>query len=100
MLQIGRPAARVGALLELFFEAVSLRPAGDLDKVGSQSRAENTLRSGSEQFHAELWPNNATRLSRIDWLWSAKRACGWVTGGGPPPGQSGEPTHAHLHHWR
>jgi hypothetical protein len=33
-----------------------------------------TLRSGSEQFHAELWPNNATRLSRIDWLWSAKRA--------------------------
>src|ERR1700730_17093338 len=29
---------------------------------------------GSEQFHGELWPNNATRLSRIDWLWSAKRA--------------------------
>ena len=26
-----------------------------------------TLRSGSKHFHAELWPNNATRLSRIDW---------------------------------
>ncbi len=37
---------------------------------------------GSEQFHGELWPNNATRLSRIDWLWSAKRASVWVTGGG------------------
>ena len=36
---------------------------------------------GSEQFHGELWPNNATRLSRIDWLWSAKRASVWVTGG-------------------
>src|ERR1700730_8410695 len=53
---------------------------------------------GSEQFHGELWPNNATRLPRIDWLWSVKRASVWVTGGGPPPGQSGEPTHAHLHH--
>ena len=58
------------------------------------------LRSGCRHFHAELWPNNATRLSRIDWLWSAKRACVWVTGGGPPPGQSGEPTHAHLHYWQ
>src|ERR1700756_3138254 len=37
---------------------------------------------GSEQFHGELWPNNAMRLSRIDWLWSAKRASVWVTGGG------------------
>jgi hypothetical protein len=36
---------------------------------------------GSEQFQAELWPNNATRSSRIDWLWSAKRASVWVTGG-------------------
>ena len=40
------------------------------------------LRSGSKHFHAELWPNNATRLSRIDWLLSAKRACVWVTSGG------------------
>src|SRR5207244_12946437 len=23
---------------------------------------------------AQLWPNNSIRLSRIDWLWSAKRA--------------------------
>jgi hypothetical protein len=29
---------------------------------------------GSEQFHAELWPNNATRLFGIDWLCAAKRA--------------------------
>ena len=29
----------------------------------------------------ELWPNNAARLSRIDWLWSAKRASVWVTDG-------------------
>ena len=56
-----------------------------------------TRRSGSKHFHAELWPNNATRLTRIDWLLSAKRACVWLAGGGPPPGQSGEPTHAHLH---
>ena len=38
-------------------------------------------RSGYEQFRAELLPNNATRLSRIDWLWSPKRASVWVTGG-------------------
>jgi hypothetical protein len=31
-------------------------------------------RSGSEQFHARLWLNNATRLSGMEWLWSAKRA--------------------------
>ena len=29
---------------------------------------------GSEQFHARLWLNNATRLSGMEWLWSAKRA--------------------------
>ena len=23
---------------------------------------------------AQIWPNNSSRLSRIDWLWSAKRA--------------------------
>ena len=40
-----------------------------------------SLRSGSEQFQAEHWSNNATRSSRIDWLWSAKRASVWVTGG-------------------
>jgi hypothetical protein len=28
----------------------------------------------AEQFHAESWPNNAITLSRIEWLWSAKRA--------------------------
>src|ERR1700730_17531924 len=28
----------------------------------------------AEYFHARIWPNNATRLSGIDWLWSAKRA--------------------------
>jgi hypothetical protein len=28
----------------------------------------------AEQFHARLWPNNATRLSGMEWLWSAKRA--------------------------
>ena len=27
-----------------------------------------------EQFHAQSWPNNAITLSRIEWLWSAKRA--------------------------
>jgi hypothetical protein len=30
--------------------------------------------SGSEQFHARLSPNNATRLSGMEWLWSAERA--------------------------
>src|SRR5262252_6690022 len=38
-------------------------------------------RSGSEQFHARLVPNNATRLSGMVWLWPAKRASVWVTGG-------------------
>src|ERR1700730_14847056 len=37
---------------------------------------------GSEQFHGELWPNNAMRLPRIDWLWSVKRAPVWLSGGG------------------
>jgi hypothetical protein len=27
-----------------------------------------------EQFHAQSWPNNAITLSRIEWLWSPKRA--------------------------
>jgi hypothetical protein len=31
-------------------------------------------RPSAEQFHARLRPNNATTLSGIDWLWSAKRA--------------------------
>jgi hypothetical protein len=39
------------------------------------------LRSGFGQFQTELRPHNVTRLSRIDWLWSAKRASVWVTGG-------------------
>jgi hypothetical protein len=45
---------------------------GSLFHAGSHS---------AEQFHFQRWLNNATRLSRIDWLWSAKRACVWVTGG-------------------
>ena len=28
----------------------------------------------SEQFHARTAPNNATRLSGMEWLWWAKRA--------------------------
>ena len=28
----------------------------------------------AEQFNARQWLNNATRLSGIEWLWSAKRA--------------------------
>src|SRR6516225_1258286 len=32
-------------------------------------------------LHARLWHNNSIRLSRIDWLCSAKRASVWVTGG-------------------
>ena len=56
------------------------------------------LHSGPKPFKPELWPNNSIRLSRIDWLWLAKRASVWVTGGSPLPGQLGEPTHAHLHH--
>src|SRR5262245_35983900 len=31
-------------------------------------------RSASEQFHAWLWPINATRLSGMEWLCSAKKA--------------------------
>ena len=31
---------------------------------------------------------------------SAKRASEWVTGGSGCRGQSGEPTHAHLHYWQ
>jgi len=34
-----------------------------------------------QAFQAGLWPNNAARSSRIDWLWFAKRASVWVTGG-------------------
>ena len=51
----------------------------------------------AEQFHARLRFNNTTRLSRIDWLWSAKRAS-VGSRRNPPPGQTGTPTHAHLHH--
>src|SRR6266446_5387806 len=36
--------------------------------------AQYSRRPPAEQFHARLRRNHATRLSRIDWLWSAKRA--------------------------
>jgi hypothetical protein len=53
----------------------------------------------AEQFHARLWLNNATRLSGIEWLWSAKRASVGHRGSGCGC-KPGEPTHAHLHHRR
>jgi hypothetical protein len=40
----------------------------------ARSAFHRITRSGSEQFDARLWPNNATRLSGMEWLWSAKRA--------------------------
>ena len=47
----------------------------------TRSTFNQITRPGSEQFHARLWLNNATRLSGMEWLWSAKRALVWVTGG-------------------
>src|SRR5215472_5863588 len=41
-----------------------------------------SLGSGCEQFQARLTRKNSTRSYRIDWLWFAKRASVWVTGGG------------------
>src|SRR5262244_2814958 len=52
----------------------------------------------AEPLRAQRWPDNSIRLSRIDWLCSAKRACVWVTGGTHCRVTSGEPTHAHLYH--
>jgi hypothetical protein len=40
----------------------------------ARSAFNQITRPGSEQFHARLWLNNATRLSGMEWLWSAKRA--------------------------
>jgi hypothetical protein len=40
----------------------------------ARSAFHRITRSGSEQFHARLWPNNATRLSGKDWLCCATRA--------------------------
>jgi hypothetical protein len=40
----------------------------------------------------------AARSSRIDWLWSAKRACVWVTGGIRRRVNQENPPNAHLHH--
>src|SRR5262249_32472806 len=57
-----------------------------------------SLRSGPSDSRLSSGPIIFIRLSRIDWLWSAKRASVWVTGGSPLPGQLGGPTHAHLHH--
>src|SRR6185369_13319982 len=42
-------------------------------------------------FHARGAPNNATRLSGMEWLWSAKRAS-VGSPAAPPPAQTGEPT--------
>ena len=53
---------------------------------------------GPRNFMLSFGPRNFTRSSRINWLWFAKRVSVWVTGGSPLPGQSGEPTHAHLHY--
>jgi len=40
----------------------------------ARSAFNQITRPGSEQFHARLWLNNVTRLSGMEWLWSAKRA--------------------------
>ena len=74
----------------------------DLSRVGVHPRTDRRWRAKSlqpqfpaEQFRARLRLNNATRLSRIDWLWSAKRAS--VGHGGTAAG-SNRDTHAHLYH--
>src|SRR5215831_16571020 len=46
-----------------------------------RSRVLRIMGSGSEQFHARLRRNNATRLAGMEWLCSANRAWVWVTGG-------------------
>src|SRR5438105_7986248 len=45
----------------------------------------------AEQFHARSAPNNATRLSGMEWLWSGKRASVGHRRQ-PPPAQTGGPT--------
>src|SRR4029450_2578944 len=44
----------------------------------------------AEQFHARNAPNNATRLSGMEWLWSGKRASVGSPAAQPRP--PGEPT--------
>jgi hypothetical protein len=49
---------------------IYLDQQSDIEEIiGTAARAVS-----AEQFHARLWPNNATRLSGMEWLWRAKRA--------------------------
>ena len=67
---------------QISFEGLALDgdPADGTDRAEELARTSYPLapdslrRPPAEQFHARLWPNNATRLSGMEWLWSAKRA--------------------------
>jgi hypothetical protein len=54
----------------------------------------------AEQFHARLWPNNATRLTQNRLALVGKESVSVSHRRQRLPGQSGEPTHAHLHYWQ
>ena len=51
---------------------------------------------GSEQFHGELWPTIEIIQNRLALVGEESVSVGHRRR--PPPGHSGEPTHAHLHH--
>ena len=53
---------------------------------------------GSERFHGELWPNNCHEIIQNRLALVGEESVSVGHRRRPPPGQSGEPTHAHLHH--
>src|SRR5262249_61790835 len=78
--------------------ALMTEPPKGRDFVGPGSRTGTAERAvPAEQFDDRHWPNNATRLDRIDWLWAANRAWVAVTGD-TAAGSIGRTHHAHLHH--
>src|SRR5215831_19276679 len=76
----GASVARFGSRAEKLPVGTGFRMTSDSGHSSSESSRSAKLlvlpktRFGFEQFHAPRWPNNATRLSGMEWLWPAKRA--------------------------
>jgi uncharacterized membrane protein YeiH len=62
--------AEIPTVLRADLYAVAALAGATVVVIGAALR----LSSQTEQFHAPTAPNNATRLSGMEWLWSAKRA--------------------------
>ena len=56
------------------------------------------MQFAAEQFHAQLWRNKRHKIIHNGVALGGEESVSGIVGGRGSPDQSGEPTHAHLHH--